>query len=102
MTRGKTKSWRAMAIYTNMHANREHSPQILPLTCRSCPTQRRIGIFGVFGLGVFIRVPCRGPLIMMIEPDSDMRTWGMLCHLAAFSGYFIAGFGWILGPLISG
>ncbi len=32
-------------------------------------------------------------------PDKDERTWGMMCHLLAFSGYFIP-FGSILGPLI--
>jgi uncharacterized protein len=31
--------------------------------------------------------------------SKDERTWGMLCHLIAFSGYLIP-FGSILGPLI--
>ncbi len=30
--------------------------------------------------------------------SSDERTWGMLCHVAAFAGYIIP-FGNILGPL---
>ncbi len=33
------------------------------------------------------------------EPDSDARTWGMLCHLAAFAGYLIP-LGWLIGPLV--
>lgn len=32
-------------------------------------------------------------------PNKDERTWGMLCHLTAFSGFIIP-FGSILGPLI--
>ena len=32
-------------------------------------------------------------------PNKDERTWGMLCHLAAFSGFIIP-FGNIIGPLI--
>jgi len=32
-------------------------------------------------------------------PDKDERTWGMLCHLSAFSAYFIP-FAGILAPLI--
>ena len=32
-------------------------------------------------------------------PDKDERTWGMLCHLLAFSGYLIP-FGSVLGPLV--
>ncbi len=32
-------------------------------------------------------------------PDKDERTWGMLCHLVAFSG-FIVPFGTIIGPLV--
>lgn len=31
--------------------------------------------------------------------DKDERTWGMLCHLLAFSGYLIP-FGSVLGPLV--
>ncbi|RMF56481.1 MAG: DUF4870 domain-containing protein [Calditrichaeota bacterium] len=31
--------------------------------------------------------------------SSDERTWGMLCHLAAFAGYFIP-LGNIFGPLL--
>jgi len=37
---------------------------------------------------------------MTMETDSNDRTWGMLCHLAALSGYLITPVGWILGPLI--
>jgi len=32
-------------------------------------------------------------------PDKDARTWGMICHLAALSGYIIP-LGNILGPLV--
>ena len=32
-------------------------------------------------------------------PGKDERTWGMLCHLIAFSG-FVVPFGTIIGPLI--
>lgn len=32
-------------------------------------------------------------------PDKDARTWGMICHLAAFGG-FVVPFGNVLGPLI--
>jgi len=34
------------------------------------------------------------------EQDSDAKTWGMLCHLAALAGYIIP-FGNIVGPLIA-
>lgn len=33
------------------------------------------------------------------EPGKDERTWGMLCHLVAFSGLIVP-FGAIIGPLI--
>jgi uncharacterized Tic20 family protein len=33
------------------------------------------------------------------ELDSEAKTWGMLCHLAAFAGYVIP-FGNIFGPLV--
>lgn len=32
-------------------------------------------------------------------PDKDARTWGMICHLAALSG-FVLPFGHVLGPLV--
>ncbi len=32
-------------------------------------------------------------------PEKDARNWGMLCHLAALSGYIIP-FGNVFGPLI--
>ena len=32
-------------------------------------------------------------------PGKDARTWAMVCHLAAFSGFIIP-FGSLLGPLI--
>lgn len=32
-------------------------------------------------------------------PDKDARTWGMLCHLMALSGYIIP-LGNLLGPII--
>ena len=32
-------------------------------------------------------------------PDKDARTWGMMCHLVALSGYIVP-FGNILGPLV--
>lgn len=32
-------------------------------------------------------------------PSKDERTWGMLCHLVAFSGFVIP-FGTIIGPLV--
>jgi len=32
-------------------------------------------------------------------PGKEERTWGMLCHLIAFSGYLIP-FGSVLGPLV--
>lgn len=35
----------------------------------------------------------------MLENDANARTWGMLCHLSALSGYFVP-LGWLLGPLI--
>jgi uncharacterized protein len=36
---------------------------------------------------------------MNVVTDKDERTWGMLCHLAALSGYFSV-IGWIVGPLV--
>lgn len=33
------------------------------------------------------------------QPDKDARTWAMICHLIAFSG-FVVPFGNLLGPLI--
>lgn len=33
------------------------------------------------------------------NPDKDARTWAMICHLIAFSG-FVVPFGNLLGPLI--
>lgn len=36
---------------------------------------------------------------MSEDPNKDERTWGMLCHLTALSGFIIP-FGSILGPLI--
>jgi hypothetical protein len=33
------------------------------------------------------------------KPGKDARTWAMICHLAAFSGFIIP-FGSLLGPLI--
>ena len=33
------------------------------------------------------------------EPDKDARTWAMVCHLTALSG-FVVPFGNLLGPLI--
>ncbi|MEN6371601.1 MAG: DUF4870 domain-containing protein [Armatimonadota bacterium] len=32
--------------------------------------------------------------------SADERLWGMLCHLAAFAGFFVPWIGFILGPLI--
>ncbi len=32
-------------------------------------------------------------------PNKDERTWGMFCHLIAFSGYRVP-LGSVLGPLI--
>lgn len=32
--------------------------------------------------------------------SSDERTWALLGHLAAFSAFFTAGFGCVLGPLV--
>lgn len=32
-------------------------------------------------------------------PDKDARTWAMICHLAALSG-FLFPFGHVLGPLV--
>ena len=34
------------------------------------------------------------------ETTPEQRTWGMLCHLAALSGFIGLPLGWILGPLI--
>ncbi|MCK6461738.1 MAG: DUF4870 domain-containing protein [Planctomycetes bacterium] len=34
------------------------------------------------------------------EVSKDARTWGMLCHLTALSGFVGLPFGHILGPLI--
>ncbi|MGD9634062.1 MAG: DUF4870 domain-containing protein [Pirellulales bacterium] len=34
------------------------------------------------------------------EQSSDARTWGMLCHVAAFAGYVVPFLGSIVGPLI--
>ena len=33
------------------------------------------------------------------ELDNEAKTWGMLCHLAAFAGYVVP-FGNIFGPLV--
>ncbi|MEW6156964.1 MAG: DUF4870 domain-containing protein [Verrucomicrobiota bacterium] len=33
-------------------------------------------------------------------PASPNRTWEVLCHLSALSGYLFLPLGWILGPLI--
>jgi uncharacterized Tic20 family protein len=35
-----------------------------------------------------------------LEEDKDARLWGMLCHLAALSGWIGVPLGWILGPLV--
>ena len=35
-----------------------------------------------------------------VEVSKDARTWGMLCHLTALSGFVGVGFGFILGPLV--
>lgn len=35
-----------------------------------------------------------------MEADPKARTWGMLCHLTALSGYIGVPFGWAIGPLI--
>lgn len=32
-------------------------------------------------------------------PDKDVRTWAMICHLIALSGYVIP-FGHVIGPII--
>lgn len=37
--------------------------------------------------------------IQPLSPQEE-RTWGMLCHLSALSGYVVPAIGWILGPLI--
>jgi uncharacterized Tic20 family protein len=34
------------------------------------------------------------------EVSKDARTWGMLCHLTALSGFVGVGFGFVLGPLV--
>ncbi len=34
-----------------------------------------------------------------IVPEKEEKTWGMLCHLMALTGYFIP-FGNIIGPLV--
>ena len=36
---------------------------------------------------------------MSINASRDERTWAMLCHMSAYSGY-LTGLGFILGPLI--
>jgi len=41
-----------------------------------------------------------GPALNAAEVPSEARTWGMLCHLTALSGYIGVGFGFLLGPLI--
>jgi hypothetical protein len=40
-----------------------------------------------------------GPPPVPPNPESQARTWNMLCHLSALAGFFIP-FGHILGPLI--
>lgn len=35
-----------------------------------------------------------------VETNKDARTWGMLCHLLALSGFLTSAIGWIVGPLI--
>jgi len=35
-----------------------------------------------------------------VEVSKDARTWGMLCHLTALSGFVGVGFGFVLGPLV--
>ena len=37
--------------------------------------------------------------VIVQVPEKDARNWGMICHLAALSGYIIP-FGNVLGPLI--
>lgn len=32
--------------------------------------------------------------------SKSARNWAMACHFAAFSGYLIPPFGWVLGPLL--
>lgn len=45
-----------------------------------------------------------GPPIAYPPPgmpgSQDERTWAMLCHLAAFSGFIVAGVGAVVGPLV--
>jgi len=36
---------------------------------------------------------------MVVNLDSETRTWGMLCHLSALAGYFFP-MGWLIGPLV--
>ena len=37
---------------------------------------------------------------MVVNLDSEARTWGMLCHLSALAGYIFPVVGWFLGPLV--
>ena len=34
------------------------------------------------------------------EPNKDARLWGMFAHLAALTGFFTAGIGFVVGPLV--
>src|SRR5262245_17307760 len=51
--------------------------------------------YATSGQGMFAAPP---PPSAQVTPDE--HTWGMLCHLAALSGFIGLPFGWILGPLI--
>ncbi len=33
-------------------------------------------------------------------PERDIRTWSMLCHLAALAGLLVPSFGAVVGPLV--
>lgn len=44
--------------------------------------------------------PADAPAQPSSADDKQARTWGMLCHLAAFAGLILPSFGHVVGPLV--
>ena len=51
-------------------------------------------------LGMTEPIPSQPAPTPQAEVSKDARTWGMLCHLSALSGFIGVGFGFLLGPLV--
>ena len=47
-----------------------------------------------------VQPPPPTPTLLPPNPESQARTWNMLCHLSALAGFIGVPFGNVLGPLI--